>query len=142
MINKETKKDNLSVDYLFVYGSLKSTHGGTMSKGLQKNAKYVGEATIKASLFKLSWFPGVILDTGYIVYGELYDISECPFIFAELDRYEGYNDNFKADSLFIRKVVNCTPFNRQDLVAKDIQAYVYEYNGKVKEEDLVESGNW
>ena len=91
-----------------------------------------GEAVdIAGKIYDLGWFPGLVMDdSGTVVRGTWIEVDDNRL--AELDRYEGYNENRPENSLYLRK-----PF-------KD--GWVYAYNRSVGDrapiETGIESGDW
>lgn len=111
-------------DFLFVYGTLRLGESADLSR--TGKALFVESSKIDGDLYNLGWFPGVKLGTGNTVKGDLF-LIEDESITPQLDRYEGH------PTLFCRKQIG-----RRD----DGDVWVYEYNGPVKAELRLESGDW
>ncbi len=111
---------------LFVYGGL--LKGMTLSPFIE-GAKYLGPAYIKAKIYFLGQFPGIV-EGEDIVFGELYelDIKELP----GLDKIEDYHPNNIEKSSYIRKQVEV---NTLPAGAK-IMADAYFYNRPIKKEHI------
>lgn len=80
----------MSAVRLFVYGSLRRDAKGK-SHPLLEAVTYLGDARVQGVLYRVDWYPGLVLsDTGW-VQGELYDIpiSYADGMLTSLDDYEG-----------------------------------------------------
>lgn len=111
---------------LFVYGGL--LKGMTLSPFIE-GAKYLGPAYIKAKIFFLGQFPGIVSGND-TVFGELYELkkNELP----GLDKIEDYHpDNIKKSS-YVRKQVEV---NTLPIGAK-INAEAYFYNRPIQKEHI------
>ena len=115
--------------YLFVYGTLKSEFVHEVTDRLQREARFVGNATIKGSIYDLGAHPGFVKDSKDLVHGELYHII-TPESFIWLDEYE------EAPILFLRREVKAT------IMGEKVLAYVYEYPGHVYQYEKIEGGNY
>jgi len=73
-----------------------------------------------------------------MVYGEVHTYPEeiMAQVLSLFDKIEGYVEG-SEDNLYDRKIVSVTLEN-----GKEVDAYVYEYNGEVDESLLIESGEW
>ena len=81
-------------EFLFVYG---------------KHARFVGRAYFRGELFYLGEYPGAIasLSPSDRVVGELHRIvpGQEAALFAELDRYKGWNPDRPSERQFVRERV-------------------------------------
>ncbi len=117
---------------VFVYGTLQK---GLVRHYALEQANFLGYGTIKATLYDLGSYPG-IKEGDFDVYGELYEVDET--ILKELDKIEAYYPEFPEKSHYIRKEVQV-----KMQIDDSIQtAFVYYYNGKVDESNLIPSGNY
>lgn len=84
---------------------------------------------IPGHLYDLGSFPGLKLDNSSktMVTCEVIEVNDNEL--ERLDLYEGYRPTDPDNSLYIRRQL-------------DWGAYVYEYNGYVSEDTLVDSGDW
>lgn len=88
--------------HLFVYGTLRDGHVNHKAHFLQAHAECVGKGHIRARLYKVTWYPAVVLDPqgDDRVYGEVYalPVAAVEMILHELDGYEGiYTTNEASD---------------------------------------------
>jgi gamma-glutamylcyclotransferase (GGCT)/AIG2-like uncharacterized protein YtfP len=76
---------------LFVYGSLLASAGHPMGDRLRREARLLGEATIEGRLYRISWYPGLVLGGGpdARVHGEVYALNTPAPTLKWLDAYEG-----------------------------------------------------
>ena len=76
--------------HLFVYGTLLSSAGHPMGARLGREARLIGEASIRAALYSLGRYPGLVeaADRGKRVHGEVYALNSPAASLAWLDAYE------------------------------------------------------
>jgi gamma-glutamylcyclotransferase (GGCT)/AIG2-like uncharacterized protein YtfP len=117
---------------LFVYGGL--LKGMTLSPFIE-GSEYLGPAFIKAELYFLGQFPGIIEGNG-IVFGELYEVSEE--MIPKVDKIEHYHVDDPGHSSYIRKEleVTCLP-NKEKL-----KADAYFYNRSVDGQEHIPYGDY
>lgn len=111
----------------FVYGTLKV--GGVLATQFDTCRKKCVKATLpNYALYDLGWFPGILKNTGEEVFGEIhtYDDDDFDYVLGQFDRIEGYHEQHKEQSLYLREVVsvvdednntvdcNCYVFNKTD----------------------------
>lgn len=116
-------------NFLFVYGTLKTSFDNNEAKRLRREATLIGEATIKGSLYNLGPYPAFLKDSKDLVHGELFEVHHEE-TFQWLDRYE------EVPVLYLRREVKAT-INDQK-----IKCQVYEYAGHVYAYDKIEGGNF
>jgi gamma-glutamylcyclotransferase (GGCT)/AIG2-like uncharacterized protein YtfP len=81
--------------YLFVYGTLMSTAGGALGKGmrerLQREAQLLGPATMRGRLYDLGRYPALVDsdDAAELIHGEVVALHEPRRSLTWLDAYEG-----------------------------------------------------
>jgi gamma-glutamylcyclotransferase (GGCT)/AIG2-like uncharacterized protein YtfP len=77
--------------HLFVYGTLLSRVQHPMGGRLQRQARFVGEATIQGRLYSLGRYPGLVeaADARCVVKGEVYALNDPAAALQWLDAYEG-----------------------------------------------------
>lgn len=118
---------------VFVYGTLKE--GFRLDRRfLSETRTKVQKAEIDADLFNLGWFPTIKAGTGNSVRGEVHSFPETEIsgVLDLLDRIEGV-----ARGLYSRKKVKATLET-----GKQVDVWVYEYNGNVDPASRIESGIW
>ena len=121
-----------SVNHVIFYGTLCEID---VRKALKINdsLQFVSICSVSGSLYNLGEYPGLVLGTNSIITAQLYLIKN-PSCLHILDDYEEYNPNDLKNSLYIRKMIELPEF--------DCFAWIYEYNKKVTQEQLIVNGNW
>lgn len=119
----------------FVYGTLKV--GGRFAKGFDNSRLKSTTAVLSGfNLYDLGWFPGIKEGDGE-VHGELHEYDNVGAVTKELDRIEGFSENDKTGSLFVRKRL---PVKTDKGI---VEANVYVFNRALgKDDKLVQSGIW
>ena len=78
---------------LFVYGSLRAGEDNPMAALLHGHARHLGEGTIQAGLYAISWYSGAAPcdDPEAVVHGDVFELhpETADAVMAELDGYEG-----------------------------------------------------
>ena len=80
----------MSAVRLFVYGSLRRDRAGA-SHPLLADATFLGAASVVGALYKVDWYPGLVLGNDGTVHGELYELpmAHVDHMLTALDDYEG-----------------------------------------------------
>ncbi len=102
---------------LFVYGGL--LKGMTLSPFIE-GAKYLGPAYIKARIYFLGQFPGIVDGNDY-VFGELYELNKEDL--PGLDKIEDYHPGQEEISSYVRKQTEV--FTLPDGLKIMAEAYFY-----------------
>ncbi len=121
---------------IFAYGTLMR---GERSHGLLSNRVrgVHGPARVSgASMVRIDWYPGLILDEGGTVHGEIYEIDDIGAALAELDPYEDFTGYARADSLYRRSLVRAAANGASML------AWTYVYLGDRDAFPSIPSGRW
>jgi gamma-glutamylcyclotransferase (GGCT)/AIG2-like uncharacterized protein YtfP len=107
--------------YLFVYGTLQR---GCANDITQKHpgVRYLGEGTVGGSLYELEGlpYPGILLNGGGPVAGEVYAVSEA--VLNLLDAFEGFYPQQAGECFYFRKEADVL------LNGALIRGFVYETN--------------
>ncbi len=115
---------------VFVYGTLRK---GYNNNYLLRDANFLGEAQVKATMYSMGYIPYVSLnnDTN-TVHGEVYEINED--ILRRLDQLEGYYPSQPNTSFYNRSLVKTVDGH---------EAYIYhiEYKEEKKEYEVA-GGDW
>ena len=121
-------------DRLFAYGTLMA---GFVRHRLLGPAALEAPGRVRGSLLDLGGYPGVVLDDGGWVQGELYRVPDLAARLARLDRAEGYDPADQAGSLYLRRrgVVHVADGPPRD-------AWLYVYNGPAGGGPRISSGDW
>ena len=113
-------------EYLFVYGTLRSSFGGPMHRALARQAEPVGPAWIPGRLYDAGRYPAAVApaEPEDRVRGEIHALppGRTAEVLAELDRYEGYLPHAPDRSLFRRERVRA-----ETETGQVFSAWVYLY---------------
>ncbi|MGH7320216.1 MAG: gamma-glutamylcyclotransferase family protein [Candidatus Rokuibacteriota bacterium] len=123
------------LDLLFAYGTLMA---GESRRPLLDPAVLEGGGRVRGSLYDFGEYPGLVLDEGGWVVGELYRVPDLAARLPLLDREEGYTPTDPAGSLYVR---NRAPVQASDGVSS-CEAWVYVYNGPAGRGRRIASGDW
>jgi gamma-glutamylcyclotransferase (GGCT)/AIG2-like uncharacterized protein YtfP len=125
-------------DRLFAYGTLMT---GFSRRHFLGAALLEGRARIRGSLYHFGEYPGLVLDDGGWVAGELYRVPDLPARLPALDREEWCDPADEAKSLYFRRTVAV-----HGVGAEARQAWVYAYNERfgaaASRGPRIESGDW
>lgn len=124
---------------VFVYGTLRpGAHGNRAATRLLREAKHLGPARLQAKLYRIHWFPGVVLsdDPDDRVKGDLFELPLRGELLAALDAYERYNPRRPKRGDFRRELQQVTTNTGQ------VTAWVYAYFGPVSEVQRIASGDF
>ena len=126
-------KEDKKIKLYAVYGTLKKGHGNYKWHLENEETEYLGntETEAKFSLYSLGGFPGLKNDGTTKVNIDVFKINSEE-VEEGVDRLEGFRE-FNHPNNFYNKEVIDTKFGK---------AYVYIYNGNIREESLIENGNW
>ena len=145
------------MDYLFVYGTLRSDMGHPMHEVLERYAQFVGVGTILGKLFNLGHYPGLVLakskdtepslDTEPRVWGEVYALNAetTPLLFEMLDDYESYDPEQIRQSEYCRETVPVQLADNPNAIEPkqhSVVAWTYVYNQDIGAYPVIPSGNY
>jgi gamma-glutamylcyclotransferase (GGCT)/AIG2-like uncharacterized protein YtfP len=89
---------------LFVYGSLRVGEAGEMAALLHRHARHLGEGTIRACLYAVSWYSIAAAsdDPDAVVHGDAFELDPAAAgeVLARLDAYEG--SEFRRTAVEVR----------------------------------------
>jgi gamma-glutamylcyclotransferase (GGCT)/AIG2-like uncharacterized protein YtfP len=124
--------------HIFVYGTLLSSARHPMGARLAREARLLGEATIRGRLYSLGRYPGLVesADPADVVHGELYALNGPAATLAWLDAYEGISSNAARNE-----------YERCERVARlasgtNVTAWVYLYRAPVTGRAAIAGGRW
>ncbi|MFT5320245.1 MAG: gamma-glutamylcyclotransferase (GGCT)/AIG2-like uncharacterized protein YtfP [Pseudohongiellaceae bacterium] len=129
-----------SIDYLFVYGTLRSdSHSDSYRQFIAPDFTLVSRATIAGRLYVIADYPGLLLaeKPTDLVVGEVYSFNGGESQLANIDEYEGCAAHSQLPHLYTRmqKAVSL----RDD---SQVAAWVYFYNFPVSDTMLIRSGDF
>ena len=128
------------VDYLFVYGTLRSDSGSPgFRQFIAPHFRLVGRATLPGRLYAVADYPGLLppQNAGDLVVGEVHAFPGDAARLAEIDAYEECHQESPHPHLYTRR--------RESVSLEDgsvLQAWVYFYNLPVSEDMLIPSGDF
>ena len=120
---------------IFVYGTLKRGYGNY--RLIQGFTTKELPATTEGELYDVGGIPGLV-EGDNTVKGELMYIDSDYYqpALRVLDRLEGYDENNKSNSLYIRKLTKVLANHQR------IDAYAYFWNGSLEQAEEIESGEY
>jgi len=80
--------DNLSLNRLFVYGTLRRGSRNQFAEMLAQRGRYAGEDRVHGRLYDFGRYPGARPEDGSIT-GEVFQLLDPAATLAALDEYEG-----------------------------------------------------
>ncbi|MBT5484334.1 MAG: gamma-glutamylcyclotransferase [Gammaproteobacteria bacterium] len=129
-----------SVDYLFVYGTLRSdTYSDSYRQLIAPEFTLISRATIPGKLYLIADYPGLLpaeKPTDLVV-GEVYSFTGSELQLADIDDYEGCGVNSQQPHLY-RRI-------KESVALQDgttISAWTYFYNFSINENMLIRSGDF
>lgn len=118
----------MSVEHLFVYGTLRSGSGHPMHEVLAAAAEKVGAASVAGRLYRIDWYPGLVTDAGAArVHGDLWRLRDRGVLHT-LDDYEGEE--------YERRTVEVAAAGER------VTAFAYVFTAAVEDLVLIASGDW
>ncbi|MBS1927459.1 MAG: gamma-glutamylcyclotransferase [Bacteroidetes bacterium] len=124
---------------LFVYGSLRSGFRNPAYEYLTRHFTLVGEAVVRGRFYHNGEFPiAVPTKADNFLTGELYQLTsphEFPWVFEQLDDYEGLNVMPGEIPLYKREMVPVFQNARESL------AWIYWYNRPVSGMEEIPTGD-
>lgn len=128
---------------LFVYGTLMSSavggQGAAQRARLLREARLVGEATVRGQLYDLGDFPGVILngEAHTIIHGELVRLDDAETALAWLDLYEEISPGGSPTDLY-QRVMTVASLAGGERIA----CWIYELRGPANGLKVLSDGCW
>lgn len=120
--------------YIAFYGTLMHEQHTAIRKHLQDKLVFRGKCLIPGRIYNMGRYPALKLDGDRdTVHGELYEIID-PNPLALLDDYEAHDNYDPSLPGFSRHLIQ--------LASPEQTAWVYEYDGPVKEDQLIKSEDW
>lgn len=119
-------------ELVFVYGTLR--RGGT-NHFRMAGGDLVAEGVVKGRIYRISWYPGLVLGDEGEVKGEVYSVDAAQLL--ELDAFEGLSAGEIEGSEYRR--VRAVVFRPG---GKTLSAWVWEWIGPFDAKDVLEQGDW
>jgi len=138
-----TKAHDETVEYLFVYGSLKSGCREQVKDigNIASKLRLIGTSEITGTLYDFGDYPGLVLNSsGQTIKGEVYAIDDLE-VLRSLDAYEEFYPVDQEPSEFVRTCI------QMDVVLKTgrrdpTDTWIYVYAKDVTDVPVVEGGTW
>ena len=118
-------------EHVFVYGTLR--RGGS-NHFRMAGADLVTPGTVSGKLYRISWYPGLVLGPDGRVLGEVYAVGDEQL--RALDEFEGVSAEEKGSEYRRVKAVVTAPDGTT------LDAWVWEWIGLVDESRVVGEGDW
>jgi len=126
-------------DYLFVYGTLLPEYAPDEISEAVDQMQVIGQGQIRGRLYDLGDYPGAILDrsSDAMISGWIFELPDDEDIISSLDQYEGFYPDEIPRSLFIRTRTQALLLN-----GRELECWVYVYNGIPHPSSLISSGQY
>lgn len=127
---------------IFVYGSLTTALDHPMGQRLRREAELVGPATVAGRLYRVSWYPGLMLAQADSerVHGEVYRLADPERSLAWLDEYEGVTRGVLSAGEADEYVRTSIAARLQD--GRELEAWTYIYQRPLSETARIADGVW
>jgi len=131
------RPDCCVTDYLFVYGTLRSSAAPPALESLLAPLVRLGRATTAGVLYDLGEYPGAIFGGSEEIVGEVLQLPGDDSVLAALDKYEGFDPNDLEGSLYLR-------VRRQVMLAdgRPLVCWSYAYNRDVTGRETIPGGDY
>jgi gamma-glutamylcyclotransferase (GGCT)/AIG2-like uncharacterized protein YtfP len=122
---------------LFVYGTLLP---GLCRHSAMHGARWLGDARVRAQLYDLGPYPGLILDTPTSepeswVWGQVAEVDDA--LLARLDAMEAYDPDRPVQSEYVRQRCEAVTDG-----GRTLQVWVYVYNRSVQQARRIGHGQY
>lgn len=123
-------------DLLFVYGTLRHGSDHANAARLARESEWLGRATLTGTLYRVSWYPALVLEGSDTVTGDLLRLHSPAASLPWLDAFEGCAADDPVPHDYRREVARLT-------TAKGAaSALVYVWNLPVAGLQRITSGDW
>lgn len=123
---------------LFTYGTLRRDCTSGAHQQYLQHAHFIGTATLQAQLFRVSFYPAVVLsDQNHQVYGEVYALQNIQQL-ERIDAYEECAFPPMIEQEYRRELVRVT----MDSDDSDLLVWAYIYNRTTENLERIPSGNF
>jgi len=118
-------------EHVFVYGTLR--RGGS-NHFRMAGSEPVTPGTVRGKMYRISWYPGLVLGPEGQVAGEVYAVGDEQL--RALDEFEGVSADEEGSEYRRVKTVVTAPDG------STVEAWVWEWIGLVDEARVVGQGDW
>ena len=110
-----------------------------MSRFLQANARFIGNAYIHGKLYEVNEYPGAVTSNNLLerVYGNIFEIKNSEAVFKLLDAYEGIGESDSHNYEYVR--IQITAYLEDHT---EITTWFYAYNFPTDTLQLIPSGRY
>jgi len=137
MYDSNATEEKFKSDYLFVYGTLRSTCESAAHKEYLGSADFVSPAKTRGKLYLVDYYPGLVLsETEHWAMGEVY-LIENEAQLHELDVYEGCAKKSPQPHEYERRIVNAVLSS-----GEHINAWAYVYKQDTSNFKVIDSGDF
>ncbi len=119
-------------DLMVFYGSLQRGEYPYNHLNLQAMLEFVDDVTFHGELRDMGQYPACKAGEN-VIHGELFKVTDLQ-VAAILDKFERYDENDIATSLYTREKVT--------LIESGVQVWTYLYNQDFSSCPVIESGHW
>jgi gamma-glutamylcyclotransferase (GGCT)/AIG2-like uncharacterized protein YtfP len=90
--------------FIFIYGTLRPGLAPDEVARAVGKLRLVGEGSVRGVLYDPGDYPGAVVDSAAEsrIFGTVFELPVDESVLRELDRYEGFNPEAAAESLFVR----------------------------------------
>ncbi|TYO97525.1 gamma-glutamylcyclotransferase (GGCT)/AIG2-like uncharacterized protein YtfP [Geothermobacter ehrlichii] len=129
----------MTIDTLFVYGTLRRDAGHPMHRLLTELAVCLGPASWQGRLYRVADYPGAIPSVypHERVIGEIWRLKEPERLLPLLDQYEECGPGFPEPTEYVRELHRV-----QGAAGRSLRAWVYVYNRPVAGLERIPSGDF
>jgi gamma-glutamylcyclotransferase (GGCT)/AIG2-like uncharacterized protein YtfP len=127
------------VEFIFVYGTLRSRTASRMRETLMLHCEYFSDGHMQGKLYEVGHYPGAVESQFSVdrVYGELYRIVDNDSVLTRLDDYEECTDHFPEPHEYIRNQIPITLAGGDTVIA-----WAYIYNRDISQLKHINSGDY
>jgi len=129
----------MTVDTLFVYGTLRRHTGHPMQRLLAGEATCLGPASWQGRLYRVAHYPAAVpsADPKERIVGEIWRLNEPERLLSQLDRYEECGPGFPEPTEYVRQIHRV-----RDTAGRELAVWVYVYNRPVEGLERILSGDF
>lgn len=129
----------MAKQYLFAYGLLRGEFESPMADLMKQQACRIGPAKLRAQLFDIGGYPGVIKPNtdNQTVLGELFEVPNPQQLWPRLDAFEGISSDQAQPYEYDRALADVTTEN-----GVVVSAWVYWYNWPLEDKVRICSGDY
>lgn len=117
---------------VFVYGALRQ---GALHSWRMDSSSFIARGTVRGTLVKIDWYPGLVLGGESKVLGEIYQVT--PEVLAALDEFEGVGVAEERDGEYRRTTAEVTLSD-----GSTTECLIYEWLKGIDDYEVVENGDW